>query len=255
MTVQKQIVKNVYVGNGSTTVFPYTFAMDAKHPEYIKCFVTDTGSVAGKVTDFTVDTAAKTVTYPATASAAKLTSGQKLTVYRSLPVVQLLNLVNQGPFFAEDIEQQLDDIVFICQQLDETFRRCLTFTVDTAAEGFDSSIPLQADKAIKINSTATGFELTDDPAQVMVKVNQLFKQIEEELADLQNTNVDELKALVDQARKHALTAEQAALTNVRYIVSTQARSAAKTDYGLSDANLYAIPENLINIDIIEGSGS
>ena len=253
MTVQNQIVKNVYVGNGSTTVFPFTFAMDAKHPEYIKCFVTDTGSVAGKVTDFTVDTAAKTVTYPATASAAKLTSSQKLTVYRSLPVVQLLNLVNQGPFFAEDIEQQLDDIVFICQQLEETFSRCLTFSVDTDAEGFDTSIPLQADKAIKINSTATGFELTEDPAQVLTRVNEMFEQIETELDNLQNTNVTELKELVEQARKYALVANQAALTNVRYIVSSKERDSAKDDYGLSDANLYALPENLINIKTTEGS--
>ena len=35
MTVQKDVTKNIYVGNGSTRTFPFTFECPAEHPEYI----------------------------------------------------------------------------------------------------------------------------------------------------------------------------------------------------------------------------
>ena len=163
MTVQNQNVKNVYRGNGSATVFPFTFAINKEHPEYIHVYITDDGGKAVETTDFTCDMDAKTITYPkTTSSAAKLSSTQRLTIYRLLPYTQELNLVNQGPFFAEDVETELDDLEMQIQQQKEESGRSLQ--VGLEVESFDTTIPVAAGKTFRVKDDGTGFELTEDPA-------------------------------------------------------------------------------------------
>lgn len=157
MTVQNQNVKNVYRGNGSATVFPFTFAINKEHPEYIHVYITDDGGKAVETTDFTCDMDAKTITYPKpTSSAAKLSSTQRLTIYRLLPYTQELNLVNQGPFFAEDVETELDDLEMQIQQMSENLARC--FQIGVEAVDFDMTMELEPDKVICVNSAGNGFE-------------------------------------------------------------------------------------------------
>ena len=163
MTVQNQNVKNVYRGNGSTTVFPFTFAINEDHPEYLHVYITNDGGKAVETTDFTYDMEARTVTYPKPSStAAKLSATQRLTIYRVLPYTQGLNLVNQGPFFSEDVEKSLDDLEMQIQQLNEEKGRSLRVGLDV--EDFDTTIPLQPGKTFRVNDAGTGFELTEDPA-------------------------------------------------------------------------------------------
>lgn len=130
MTVQNTTVKDIYVGNGATTKFPITFQM-TDHPEYIKVYITGDDSVAKETENFTVDLEAKTVTYPAAGD--PLPDGHKITIYRELPLYQLMKLVNQGPFFAENIEDSFDDVIFIAQQLAEMLGRTLYLNVDNKA--------------------------------------------------------------------------------------------------------------------------
>lgn len=157
MTVQNQNVKNVYRGNGSTTVFPFTFAIRADYPEYIHVYVTDDGGKAVETTDFTCDMDARTVTYPkATSSAPKLSATQRLTIYRLLPYEQNLNLVNQGPFFSENVEAELDDLEMQIQQLSENLVRC--FQIGVEAQDYDMTMELEPDKVICVNSAGNGFE-------------------------------------------------------------------------------------------------
>lgn len=119
MTVQNQNVKNVYRGNGSTTVFPFTFAINKAHPEYIHVYIKDDGSEdLVETRNFSYDMEAKTITYPkASSSAEKLSSTQRLIIYRYVPYKQNLNLVNQGPFFSEDVETEMDELEMQIQQL------------------------------------------------------------------------------------------------------------------------------------------
>ena len=255
MTVQNTVVKNTYVGNLSTTVFPYTFDVNSEHPEHVVVYITGTDGKTAVTDNYTLDMTAKTVTYPK--SGALLGEGQKITIYRRLPYTQLLNLINQGAFFAENIESAFDDCVFMIQQLAEAYTRALVLDVSKDVSNFDLTIPFGPNKALKINADGTGFSLTDDPAEVVAEVQALYKQIEAELASLQNTNVEELKILVEQAKQYALVAENAALINTRYVIATQDRGSL-TDYGLSNANLFALPENIINIETTstdEGSGT
>ena len=130
MTVQNMTVKNVYEGNGSATVFPYTFALSPEDGEHINVYVTDENNISRRVTNFTVDTTAKTVKYPIGGD--PLPAGKRLTLRREIPAQQELNLENQGAFFAEDVESQFDRNVMMIQQLAETLQRAIV--VDVASD-------------------------------------------------------------------------------------------------------------------------
>lgn len=200
MTIQNQNAKNVYSGNGSTTVFPYTFAMNNDHPEYIHVYITGEDGVARETTDFTVDVNAGNVVYPKpTSTAPALASGQKITLMREVPLQQLLALFNQGPFFSENIEQQLDEMEMQIQQLREAGERSLKTSVEST--NFNAAIPLKPGKSFRINQEGTGFEVTEDPAVAMQAA-----QISATLATSAKQAAEEAQAAAEQSAAIAVTA-------------------------------------------------
>lgn len=201
MTVQNTTVKDIYVGNGATTKFPITFQM-TDHPEYIKVYITGDDSVAVETENFSVDLGAKTVTYPANGD--PLPDGHKITIYRELPLYQLTNLVNQGPFFAENIELSFDDLTFICQQLNEKLNRTLSAGIDVS--NFNNTFPVKAGMSFRINDAGDGLVLTEDPARVLPLAKDVLeqtKQVKEsavnETTNIKNTAIEELTAIKDAA--------------------------------------------------------
>lgn len=172
MTVQNTITKNIYIGNGSTTSFPFTFP--CPKADYIKVFVRKNNLIA-QTDNFTVDMDKATVTYPK--SGTPLAAGENLVILRELPLEQPLNLVNQGPFFAEDIEATLDEEVMMIQQLREELSRSLTVPVDIDGETyFNTSIPIEAGKSFRVKNDGTGFEVTEDPANVLPVSKDILNQ-------------------------------------------------------------------------------
>lgn len=201
MTVQNTTVKDIYVGNGATTKFPITFQM-TDHPEYIKVYIAGDDSVAVETENFSVDLGAKTVTYPANGD--PLPDGHKITIYRELPLYQLMNLVNQGPFFAENIELSFDDLTFICQQLNEKLNRTLSAGIDVS--NFNNTFPVKAGMSFRINDAGDGLVLTEDPARVLPLAKDVLeqtKQVKEravnETTNIKNTAIEELTAIKDAA--------------------------------------------------------
>ena len=201
MTVQNTTAKDIYVGNGATTKFPITFQM-TDHPEYIKVYITGDDSVAVETENFSVDLGAKTVTYPANGD--PLPDGHKITIYRELPLYQLMNLVNQGPFFAENIELSFDDLTFICQQLNEKLNRTLSAGVDV--NNFNNTFPVKAGMSFRINDAGDGLVLTEDPGRVLPLAKDVLeqtKQVKEsavnETTNIKNTAIKELTAIKDAA--------------------------------------------------------
>lgn len=201
MTVQNTTVKDIYVGNGATTKFPITFQM-TDHPEYIKVYITGDDSVAVETENFSVDLRAKTVTYPANGD--PLPDGHKITIYRELPLHQLMNLVSQGPFFAENIELSFDDLTFICQQLNEKLNRTLSAGIDVS--NFNNTFPVKAGMSFRINDAGDGLVLTEDPARVLPLAKDVLeqtKQVKEsavnETTNIKNTAIEELTAIKDAA--------------------------------------------------------
>lgn len=176
MTVQKELTKNIYVGNGQTTKFPVTFECPDNHPEYIKVYVTGKNNKLTETTNFSVDMTNKAITYPANGE--PLAADEQLVIMRELPVRQLMNLVNNGPFFAEDIETAFDEAIMTIQQISEKLKRTITMSVDIDGDAFVNEVPFEAGKSFRIADDGKSIVLTEDPGKVIDEAKALKSETE-----------------------------------------------------------------------------
>ena len=165
MTVQKDVTKNIYVGNGSTRTFPFTFECPAEHPEYIKVYLMQDDGTALATSDYQLDMDARQITYPSSGTA--LPEGKKLVIMRELPLQQMMNLVNNGPYFAEDVELAFDENVMAMQQIAEKLNRSIIMSVDIDGDAFVNEVPFEAGKSFRIADDGKSIVLTEDPAKVL----------------------------------------------------------------------------------------
>ena len=194
MTISTTTIKNSYSGNSSTTEFSYTFKIsDEDHIQVIiRTDATGVEVVQTKTTNYTVagvgDAGGGTVTMvsaPAT--------GETLVLRRSTTQTQGLDLIENDPMPANNLETAFDKNLSISQelqeQLDRSFKISRTSTITTAeildsaddraskTLGFDSSgdlttvadfNPAGGDSALFKFSTTT----TDaDPGASYVRLN------------------------------------------------------------------------------------
>lgn len=161
----------VYQGDGVTTAFPFTFRIiDATD---VKLLLIDADGTETDITsDYFVDTNTNTVYYPGYAPGAEpgladqpapVQDGQRLVVYRELPVTQEKDLGDKWPFFV--IELGLDKLTMILQQIKGWWDRCLKISPAARAThpNFDMTFPVEAGKSFRVNAEGTGFEVSDDP--------------------------------------------------------------------------------------------
>ena len=174
MTVQKDVTKNIYVGNGSTRTFPFNFECPAEHPEYIKVYLMQDDGTALATSDYQLDMDARQITYPSSGTA--LPEGKKLVIMRELPLQQMMNLVNNGPYFAEDIETAFDENVMAMQQIAEKLNRSIIMSVDIDGDAFVNEVPFEAGKSFRIADDGKSIVLTEDPANVLPLVQGIYAQ-------------------------------------------------------------------------------
>lgn len=174
MTVQKDVTKNIYVGNGSTRTFPFTFECPAEHPKYIKVYLMQDDGTALATSDYQLDMDARQITYPSSGTA--LPEGKKLVIMRELPLQQMMNLVNNGPYFAEDVETAFDEIVMAMQQIAEKLNRSIIMSVDIDGDAFVNEVPFEAGKSFRIADDGKSIVLTEDPAKVLPLAQGVYAQ-------------------------------------------------------------------------------
>lgn len=174
MTVQKDVTKNIYVGNGSTRTFPFTFECPAEHPEYIKVYLMQDDGTALATSDYQLDMDARQITYPSIGAA--LPEGKKLVIMRELPLQQMMNLVNNGPYFAEDVELAFDENVMAMQQIAEKLNRSIIMSVDIDGDTFVNEVPFEAGKSFRIADDGKSIVLTEDPARVLPLAQEAYAQ-------------------------------------------------------------------------------
>ena len=116
MTVATSTNRVDYTGNGSTTVFPFTFRIFAA-TDLVVTSATPAGVETQLVlnTDYTVSGAGSYNGGSVTLSGA-LASGHTITIQRVLDITQETDLRNQGAFFAETHEDVFDRLVMVSQQ-------------------------------------------------------------------------------------------------------------------------------------------
>lgn len=149
MTVSSTTNKVSYSGNGTTTVFAYTFKIfaDGDLDVYIRSS-TGTETLKTLTTDYTVSNAGVdgggNVTF-GTAPA----SGETVVIQRKLALTQGTDYVENDPFPAESHEEALDRLTFITQQMQEELDRSIKASVTNTISSTEFAISA-ADRANKI---------------------------------------------------------------------------------------------------------
>lgn len=220
MTVQKDVTKNIYVGNSSTRTFPFTFECPAEHPEYIKVYLMQDDGTALATSDYQLDMDAKQITYPSSGTA--LPEGKKLVIVRELPLQQMMNLVNNGPYFAEDIETAFDECVMAMQQIAEKLNRSIIMSVDIDGDAFVNEVPFEAGKSFRIADDGKSIVLTEDPAKVLPLVQGVYAQTQ-----TQAQNAIASAAAAAKSEDNAAASANAA-SNSAQSASASATSAAES---------------------------
>lgn len=162
MTIETTSIKAVALGNGATTVWPYTFLIPAEADLVLTLVDVASGNptVISPV-NYTVtgiDSAlGGTVTYPLSGS--PLTSASYIVIERALPLKQETDLLNQGAVYPQVIEDALDYLTMVTQQLQDQINRAIVFSV---ADTVETDLPTATARANKF----LGFNSNGDPVAV-----------------------------------------------------------------------------------------
>lgn len=125
MTVSSATNRVSYNGNGSTTVFAYTFKIfDQDDLTVIIRSASGTETVKTITTHYTVSGVGNAGGGNVTMLTAPA-SGETLVVIREQDLIQELDIVPNDPFPAESVETALDKLTFIVQQHDEELSRAI----------------------------------------------------------------------------------------------------------------------------------
>jgi hypothetical protein len=159
MTISNQDARTgPYNGNGSTTSFAYDFkVIDEDHLVVTLKNSSDVETVQTITTHYTVTGVGaagggtvEMVTAPA--------SGETLTISRAVPLTQEVDLANRGGVQPEVLETAYDKLTQALQDQEELHSRVPRFPVSSSLTNVELPLTLTAGAALRVNSTADGFE-------------------------------------------------------------------------------------------------
>jgi len=161
MTISTTIIKNSYSGNGSVTVFAYSFKIATTADiEVIIRSSTGTETTKTLTTHYTVSGAGSASGGNVTMGTPPAT-GETLVIRRSTTQTQSLDLVENDPFTAESIEGAFDKNLSIAQELQEAISRSIKVSKSNTIT--TSEITASAtDRASKLLSFDSNGDLTVD---------------------------------------------------------------------------------------------
>lgn len=261
MTVTNTNLRNDYTGNGSTTVYAFTFVAiyevgSAKYS--LKVITTDTDGVETletQGTDYTVALASNgtgTVTF-ATAP----TSGHKISILPDMTLTQETDYIKSGSdkFPAESHEKALDKLTLIAKQFFELFKRTIKLPSNSLLS--EITIPVQssnANKAIVVNSSGTGLD-----AQSLINIGTYpITAFAETLLD--DTNASEARQTLGLVIGTNVQAYNAILGYLAGLIDTAGKVPTFTGSGMtlsdavSPASLSDIRTGTDNIKVVTPKG-
>ena len=248
--------RNDYTGNGSTTVYNFTFPVlkesnRADNKEYsIKVIITENtiDTVKTETTDYTVtlneDTRLGTITFVTAPTAT-----QKITFISDVDVSQATdyNNIGTGAFPADSHEKALDKLTILFRQFLENENRAVSLPASSNLSNLEIPVSSDnADKAIVINSTGDNLEAKN-------------------LADIGTAPVtDFIKTLIDdqtseEARKTLSIDRRVTVDNANYTISATDKVVAQIGT-MSATRTFSLPtastvQAGAEIIVIDESGS
>ena len=163
MTISSEVSRNDYVGNGATSVYPYTFRIIASSDLLVTW--ADTAGVETILTldvDYTVSGVGSGGGGNVTLTGGNLTSGYALTIRRVRPLTQETDVRNQGAFYPETHEDAFDHQIMVSQQLDDSMERALKLPETEAGTSASTTIPGADSRA----NMVLGFDASGNPVAV-----------------------------------------------------------------------------------------
>ena len=149
MTVSSSTSRVSYNGNGSTTVFAYTFRVfDQDDLTVIIRSANGTETVKTITTHYTVSGVGSAGGGNVTMLTAPA-SGETLVIIREQDLIQELDIVPNDPFPASSVEDALDKLTFMVQQHEETLGRTIKASRTNTISGSEFTISA-ADRANKV---------------------------------------------------------------------------------------------------------
>ena len=125
MTISTTIIKNIYSGNDSTTVFAYAFKIATTADiEVIIRSSAGVETVKTLTTHYSVSGAGVATGGNVTMGSAPA-SGETLIIRRATTQTQAVDLVENDPFTAESVEGAFDKNLSIAQELQEELNRSI----------------------------------------------------------------------------------------------------------------------------------
>lgn len=160
MSISSSTTKNTYSGDGSTTVFPYTFEILAQGDMLVQTKVNSTGVITTNTitTEYTISGAGVStggnvtfVTAPA--------SGTTVILLRNVSYLQPSHYSEYDPLPSVTLETNLDRLTMLCQQLSEIASRNVKVDAGVDTDVFNTTLPTPSDGGLYLatNSTGTGF--------------------------------------------------------------------------------------------------
>ena len=174
MSISSQVSRVDYTGNGSQSVYSYSFKIFKEADLLVTVRNTTTGveSTLTLTTDYTLsgvgETAGGSLTLVDAGQAwldgdGDLDTGYVITIRRSPDLVQETDIRNQGAYYPEGIENQFDKHTFIDQKQQDEIDRSIKLPESQPVSGFDPTLPGdfagQADRALVSNPTGDGFDV------------------------------------------------------------------------------------------------
>lgn len=196
-----------YNGNGIATEFAYNFIILEKSDIKVLHVAAD-GTEQLLTKDYYVDMEKSVVLYPGYAPGAEIPEqdrppvlpvGERLVIYREVPITQASALDKHWPFNV--IENGLDKLTIICQQIWDRLQRSF-YVSESTSTNFDSKVPIEAGKTFRVKDDGTGFEVTEDPGKVIDGATALLKQTTEQ--------AEFAKEQADASSQSAVNAQNAA---------------------------------------------
>lgn len=127
MTIESNISKNIYTGNGQTTIFPFTYKIWKENE--IEITLEDEKGITSTVTPFAVtinkNGGGEVVLYIDNEEKTPIPQGYKIALTRSMPFLQKQDYLNGGRFNAEVIEDNFDMACAERQELKEKVERAV----------------------------------------------------------------------------------------------------------------------------------
>jgi hypothetical protein len=209
MSLSTTTRRNDYTGNGSNSVYAYSFKIFSQSDLQVTVRSTDdVETTLTLTTDYTVSSVGSTsggnVTLvnasQAWLTAGKLTSGYILTIRRVVTLTQNTDIRNQGSFYPETHEEQFDYQTMIDQQQQDEINRSVKLAETVSSDDFDPTLPADiqdhAGEIIIVNADGDGLDVGGNPSSIPTFYAQATRPSDPSSSNLAfwyDTTVDQMK--------------------------------------------------------------